>query len=250
MDKEAPAAPMSSPVWKMPGTLIWGTIIAVIFIVTQISAMVVYIKIHFGDVAPPEFERLVMELQYDGTVISICTFAAFLICGPAIVCVVKFKKGSNLGHYLALKTVDSATSKYWALVMICLIVVSDVLTLLLGKPLVPEFSATVYKSTESHWMLLLAIIVAAPILEELFFRGFLFAGLSQSIVGPAGAVFISAFGWAAIHSQYDFFTIVSIFFMGLVLGAARAKSGSVLLAIGLHSLANLLASVETAFFTP
>jgi len=39
--------------------------------------------------------------------------------------------------------------------------------------------------------------------EELFFRGFLFRGLSSSFMGPVGAVLVTSALWALIHTQYD-----------------------------------------------
>ncbi|MDP6264729.1 MAG: CPBP family intramembrane metalloprotease, partial [Pseudomonadales bacterium] len=120
------------------------------------------------------------------------------------------------------------------------------LTFLLGKPVVPEFMSAVYTSTESLWFLWLALIVAAPLFEELFFRGFLISGLKSSFVRPVGAVLISSALWAAIHLQYDLYGMLTVFVIGLMLGMARIKTDSVLLTVGMHSFMNLVATIETA----
>ncbi len=236
------------PVWGLPGTLIWGLVIAVLFVVTQTAVMVVYIGVIYGDVGQSEIKYLMVDLQHNGLVLSLCTFASLLVCGPLLIGVIKLKKKSNLQRYLGLTVVDFKTVKFWFLVIICLIVASDLLTLSLGKPIVPEFMSAVYSSTKSPWILWLALIVAAPIFEETFFRGFLISGISPTTLGPVGAIFISAAAWAAVHSQYDFLGFALIFVMGVVLGVARIKSGSVLLTIGLHSFVNLVATVETVVF--
>ena len=47
------------------------------------------------------------------------------------------------------------------------------------------------------------------------------------------------------RSQYDWFGIVQVFLIGLILAWARWRSGSVLLTIAMHALTNLWATLET-----
>jgi membrane protease YdiL (CAAX protease family) len=49
-----------------------------------------------------------------------------------------------------------------------------------------------------------------------------------------------------IHIQYDVYGIVEIFVLGLVLGAARVKTGSIILTMFLHFVCNLVATAEAA----
>ena len=91
-----------------------------------------------------------------------------------------------------------------------------------------------------------AIVVAAPVFEELAFRGFLLEGLRRGPLGDAGAVIVTSFAWAAVHLQYDVYEIGTIVVFGLILGAARLAGGSLWVPITMHVLVNLVASVETA----
>lgn len=241
-------ADQSYAIWGFTGTLIWGAIIAFAFVITQVIVLNIFIGVQYGDVASTEFESLMTDLQYNGTALSISTFATFIVCSSMIFGVVKLKRNSSIKHYLGLNKVSLSTAKYWFLVIIVLIFLSDSLTHLLGRPIVPEFASSVYTSAESTLLLWLALIIAAPIFEELFFRGFIMSGLSTSFLGPIGALLISSALWAAIHSQYDLYGLSSIFVGGLVLGVARLKSESVLLTIGMHSFMNLVATIETAIF--
>ena len=235
-------------VWGLRGTLIWGLIIAVAFVVTQVVVMGLYIGIHYKDASSLEYKSLMLGLQYNGTVVSLVTLASLLVCGPLIWGIVKLKKNSNLKHYLGLKWVGVRTLAFWLVVIICLLVASDLLTGLLGKSIVPDFMETAYKSAESRWLLWLALVIAAPVFEELYFRGFLISGFSSTFVGPIGAVVITAALWAVIHVQYDLYGVLTIFIMGLLLGVARLRTGSVLLTIAIHSFANLVATIETAIY--
>jgi len=245
MNSETPSSNQNYAVWGLPGTLIWGLVIATLFIVTQSIVMGMYVSANYGDIGQSELGTLMANLQHNGLVLSLCTFASLLVCGPLIIGVIKLKKNSNLKHYLGLTTVDFKTLKFWFLAIICLIIASDLLTISLGKPIVPEFMSSVYKSVESPWILWIALIIAAPIFEELFFRGFLISGFSATFLGPVGAVLITSAAWAAIHFQYDLYGFALIFILGVALGFARIKSRSILLTIGLHSFVNFVATIET-----
>ena len=238
----------SFPRWGLVGTLVWGTFIAVSFIVIQITAMGMYIGFNFGEVGPSEFEQLMLDIQKNGTVISLCTFSTTIICSVMVLLAIKLKKGSNIKDYIGSKSVEVKTAFNWFLGIIVFIIFADTLTVLLGRPIVPEFMTSVYTSIDNVWILWLAIIVAAPIFEELFFRGFIFSGLSSSVMGPIGSILFTSLLWAFIHLQYDFYEISIIFFMGLILGTARWKTNSVLLPIGLHSFINFVAMIETMIY--
>jgi len=162
--------------------------------------------------------------------------------------VVKLKKNSDYKQYLGLKRVSLKTVKYWFLVIIAFEIIYELLTFFVDRPIVSEFMSSAYTSTESPWILWLALIVAAPLFEETFFRGFLISGLSSSFLGPIGSILVSSALWAAIHFQYDLYDLVTIFVMGLVFGIAKYKSDSILVTIGMHSFVNLLATIETAIY--
>jgi membrane protease YdiL (CAAX protease family) len=154
------------------------------------------------------------------------------------------KRGSKLGDYLGLTLPSARQFFFWLFVLLIFLAGSDGVSILLGKPTTPEFMVKTYTSLKSPLILWLALLVAAPLSEELFFRGFLIKGLSASVLKWYGAVLISSAMWAAIHIQYDVYGIATILVLGFILGAARVKSGSLILTILLHSLTNLLATAE------
>jgi len=232
--------------WGTVGTLIWSTIIAFVFLLTQTIAIRVYIGFVYGKMEVNEYAGLMSDLQYNGYVLSLCTFTTLFICSGLILGIIKLKKGTRIKDYLGLYSVKPKTIFFWLSITIFCIILSDALASALGRPIVPEFVVRVYSSIDRVWVLWLAVLVAAPVFEEIFFRGFIFRGLSSSFIGPIGAIIISSVAWSAIHLQYDLYEIASIFVIGLVLGTARFVSGSVILTIGLHSFASLVATIETA----
>jgi len=233
-----------APQWGLAGTLFWGTVVAVVTVFIQTLAVISYAIFVYGDFS----EELLTELEYNGMALSIATFATFIFCSLLIFGIVKLKRNSNIKHYLALNTISLGEVKKWVLIIFALIVLTDSLTYLLGKPIVVEFMTKAYRSADLMWLFWIALIVAAPIFEELFFRGFLFTGLSSSFLGPAGAILVTSATWAAVHLQYELYGIISIFIVGLVLGIARFTTGSILTTIMMHSIMNLVATVQTAIY--
>ena len=74
----------------------------------------------------------------------------------------------------------------------------------------------------------------------------MFHGIASSRLGTVPAVLITAAAWAAIHVQYDWLGVGSVFLGGILLGIARLKTRSVMLTMLLHSLQNLMATIEVA----
>ena len=101
---------------------------------------------------------------------------------------------------------------FWLIVLIVFIGLSEAISILLGKPTTPEFMVKAYSSLASPWILWVALLVAAPLFEELFFRGFLITGLSASALRWYGAVIISSAMWAVIDVQYDLYGMVPYLF--------------------------------------
>lgn len=83
----------------------------------------------------------------------------------------------------------------------------------------------------------IAILVAAPVGEELAFRGFLYRTLELRF-GGVTAVIVTALGWAVLHIQYSLTAISVIFAGGLLFGAIRRYSGSLYTTMLMHALWN------------
>ncbi len=84
----------------------------------------------------------------------------------------------------------------------------------------------------------LLIIIIAPILEELFFRGFLLGTLSNRVGIFYGSI-LSALIFALLHGQFK--SIIPIFILGLIINYLVIKSKNLTPAIIFHILNNLIA---------
>jgi membrane protease YdiL (CAAX protease family) len=234
--------------WGPVGTILWGGFILGLLVTTQAVTVVFYILLTRGVISPGQASALAADLRYDGFLLSLCTFVSTLVCGPVIFGAVKLKRGSKLKEYLGLTLPTRRQIFRWFLIMIAFMALTDAVSILSGKPIVSEFMVKAYSSLRSPWILWIALLVAAPLLEELFFRGFLIKGLADSMVRWYGAVVISSAAWALVHVQYDLYGITTVFVLGLLLGTARVKTGSTILTIFLHSFVNLGATVEVVIY--
>ena len=89
-------------------------------------------------------------------------------------------------------------------------------------------------------MRVLAVCLLGPMAEELLFRGVIFSWLKERIPLTLTIV-LTAVGWALLHWSYSWAVIGVIVIDGLLLGAARARTGSVVPPIIMHALYNLYA---------
>ena len=86
----------------------------------------------------------------------------------------------------------------------------------------------------------LAVCFLGPTVEELIFRGWLFALLRRR-VGPVATIGATAVAWALLHYSYGWGVIFVIVVDGILLGLARWRSRSLYPPIVMHMLYNLYA---------
>ncbi|CAN5635213.1 hypothetical protein BH09VER1_BH09VER1_15400 [soil metagenome] len=99
---------------------------------------------------------------------------------------------------------------------------------------------------ESPVLWLTAMVLVAPVTEELVFRGYAFAGWINKI-SPIGTILATAACFAAIHLQYGWAGLLCVFGFGLILGTVRWRTGNIYAGIVLHMLANLWFCLSVAW---
>jgi membrane protease YdiL (CAAX protease family) len=232
--------------WRLCGTVLWGAVVGATFVSLQVVTILVLGRLPQKGASEGELARFFESTVEDGTLFSVATFVTAAVCCPLVLAIIKLKKHSQVRDYLALHVVPARTALRWFGALAIALAASDLLRFALGRPLVPSSMSAMYATANPAWLFWGALIVAAPLFEELFFRGFLFKGLETSFLGTAGTIIVTSGIWAAIHLQYDAYGIVTVFILGLLLGVARAQGGTLLLPLAMHSAANLAAAVETA----
>jgi hypothetical protein len=153
--------------------------------------------------------------------------------------------------YLALRSTRWTNFLIGAVALFVLVAGWDLLSRAVGREIEPGFMVDVLKSARADgalWLLLLAFCVAAPVSEELFARGFLYRGWSESVLSPIGAIVLSSMVWTLLHLQYDWYFLGEVFSIGLLLGYFRYRTNSLWLTIFMHGLNNLGATLQSMWF--
>jgi uncharacterized protein len=105
-----------------------------------------------------------------------------------------------------------------------------------------------FQTPREAWLLSTFGVTLAPLLEELYFRGFLYPVLARRF-GVFAGVILTALGFAAIHASqlmYSWGPVLVIFVVGLSLTAVRAYSKSVASTLLMHIGYN--ATISVALF--
>ena len=105
--------------------------------------------------------------------------------------------------------------------------------------LVEKAMADMAKDPKLYALVTLSAVIGAPFVEELLFRGALFAAIAQSPVGRWGAVIITAALFGLVHAMTDGWPVVfSLFLMGITLGVLLLRFGSIWVTIACHAAWN------------
>lgn len=111
-----------------------------------------------------------------------------------------------------------------------------------------------FRDTQSAYLLSFLGILVAPVVEELFFRGFLYPVLARA-TGVAAGVLLTAAAFALVHSgqlAQAWIPLMLIFVVGLALTMVRAKTKSVATTMLMHMSYNAtlftLAFIDTQGF--
>ncbi len=180
-----------------------------------------------------------------GTVLA----APFGIAGAVMIVRYQFLEPAR--EYLGLKGAALRQVLLWTLVLALFVVLFDLLGRWLERPEIPQFMRDILQnpgSLSTQVMLWLAVVIGAPFLEEILFRGFLLEGLRRTRLGGLGAVAVSSVLFGIIHTQYDLFDMSAVLALGTILGLSRLYSGSTWLPIGLHAAHNFVSMALTTWY--
>jgi hypothetical protein len=183
-----------------------------------------------------------------GLTFCVATWISNPVCVALIAALAAGRRGFSVTDYLALRAVPWQRLARWIGGVILFAVAADVLTFLLGRNVVPESMLEIYTSVRWPVLLWSVVLLAAPVFEEVFFRGFMFRGVQASRLGSSGAIALTSLVWTGMHVQYDWYNLLIVFAGGVLLGVARARMGSVYPTIAMHSVWNLIATLEVWWY--
>ena len=237
-DTAAETAAPRTP-WGLWATLGW---VILAFVLSAVAGLVVLLIWR-----PDAIMGGGADMLKDGPLISITTIASAAVQVGMLALAARLARWPA-GEDLGVVRPATRPALIAIAVLIAFVLGYDGLTYLLGRDIVTPFQVDTYRTARDGGtlpLLWLTFVIVAPVGEEIMFRGFLFRGWVRSERAAIPAILVISLLFAAIHVQYDWFGILGVFFIGLLLAVARWRSGSTLLTILMHLLANLWATVES-----
>lgn len=112
---------------------------------------------------------------------------------------------------------------------------SAIIQELFDSPIQPDLEP-VAEDMALPWLLIVMAVIVAPLVEEFFFRGFVFAGFRRKYGWQRAAIFSSVL-FAVGHLQP--YAILPLFLLGYVFAYLYQRSGSIWPGILMHFIVNL-----------
>lgn len=227
--------------WSFWPTVGFGLLVILAYFLGQIAIEAIFAVNSLISHRGESIKQLTNVLS-NGTALTTTIFVSTIIGVGFTLLFVHMRKGFSLKEYLALRPIKIITFFSMLGLAALLLFVSGFLLSGLGQTKFSEQLTQAYQSNS------IAVIIAAaifsPIFEEMFFRGFLFAGFRASKIGVMGAILLTAALWALLHAtQYNIWELLVIFGLGIAFGVVRWKTNSLYASLGMHSLWNLLSTV-------
>lgn len=250
LDFDGPVAPAAEilsrrppRIWKFWGTALWGLLIFAAMFVGQMAVVAWFVLRREG----PIDMAAAIHVVGGGLTISLSVIMGLPAVLAALWLAIRVTR-TPFADYLALRGTSWLNFLIGAVALAALVMGWDLLSRAAGREVAPGFMGEVLQSARADgalWLLVIAFCVAAPVSEELFARGFLYRGWSESFLAVPGAIILSSLVWTSLHLQYDWFFFGEVFSIGLLLGYLRYRFHSTWLTIFVHGLNNLAAVVQS-----
>ena len=168
----------------------------------------------------------------------------FCLLVPFILVAANFPNQSwrvSLGfHGVAVRSLGS-----WTAAMIAFVVLQMMVNGFFDIP-AGEFLDAL-KGTKSFG-LAICLVLLAPVLEEMLFRGYLFKAWRHSRIGLSGTLILTSALFVLLHwGQYHWVLMAWLFAFAVILGLARENTGSVLVPMFMHGANNLVSTILIVF---
>ena len=258
LDPASPAAIAIDPanrsaprVWKFWGTAFWGFFVFLGMVVGQFAVVAWFLLHRDGPIGWDTFADAVTAVVSNGLTMSLSVIMGLPAVLAALWIAIRIKR-AGFADYLALRSFSWTSLGIGVVALFVLVMAWDALSRATGREVEPGFMGNVLKTARADgalWILVVAFCVAAPVTEELFARGFLYRGWSESFLRVPGAIVLSSLVWTSLHLQYNWYFLGEVFSIGLLLGYLRYRYKSAWLTIILHGLNNFAAVVQTILLT-
>ena len=241
MTDELTETPVPAFVWSKTRLLCYFLLLGLTYLVTNVAAVVAVLI--YDLLTDPRF--VLMAWLERAAINDVLIVTTLIISDVCVLLLMRLLVGLHEVSPWRFLGVRSCSWK--SLILGCLAIaacnaVAIVLDVVLERPEDPVWSA-IFQNAQNYVWLFIGMVIAAPVAEELVFRGFLLTGLRSNGMSDWLAVILVSVAFALIHFHYDLYDMTTIFVMGIALAIARIRSQSILPCIAMHGRWNLVAFV-------
>ncbi len=237
--------PVEDPVWNFWDVLLLALLTFISMVVVQVSVLLIGRALVYHGLSLAELAKLPLLLL----------ISQFLIYLPVAACMILVVEGKyHVRFWEAIHWNWPLSSWTYLGVGVVVFMVLLFLESLLPMPKDTPFDQLFDRPLDAYLIMILAVAVA-PLMEELFFRGFLYPVLARRL-GVAAGIALSALPFGLLHLQQYGWSLSAgliIFLVGVVCGAVRAATKSVgasfLVHAGYNGTQMLIAALVTRGFT-
>jgi hypothetical protein len=232
------------------GVALFGMVLMVFFMI-QSSVFIWGVLRHSPDLmaqgfsldllSDPRMEERMNDLVYNGDLVAQEALWSGLVCTVLIIVAVRLWKRGHTNHFLGLVKPPMKQVLIWLGAFVVLGLLIELLAYL-SPTFRTDFMQKVIGSTTNMVWLVIGVGLVAPIFEEFLLRGLLYGSI-RHMADENASVALTAGVFTLMHMQYDMAVMLLILPMGIVLGYARSRSGSIWVPILLHVLNNLVTVV-------
>ncbi len=234
--------------WGLFATIALTALIIVMYLVVQAVSVFALLGSGLFDTTQQDTRELIKQNATNGALLGWVTLISGIAVSALTVLFIRVKSCSII-DYLALHKVQGREILKWMGLSLVFVTVTDIaLNYLINRPFYPDWLIDVWNSGKTSLGLYVGFLLAAPVFEEILFRGFAYRGIAESFAGPWTAIVLTSVSWGFLHSQYDFIDTTYVIACGLLLGLARWLTGSIYTAMAMHAFINLLSIVQVALF--
>ncbi|MEZ4756597.1 MAG: CPBP family intramembrane glutamic endopeptidase [Flavobacteriales bacterium] len=185
----------------------------------------------------PDLNTVLERYLYQGDIIARTALWSGVVGTLLIVCSVYLWKRGGLVDFLGLRMASMRQFFLWTVAFLLLAMVLELLMRMVPS-FQTDFMERVLGSSTDRVLLAIGVGLMAPLFEEFLLRGLLLGSI-RHITDAHSAVALSAGVFTLMHLQYSWTVMLLILPLGVVLGYARVKSGSIWVPVLLHVINNM-----------
>jgi uncharacterized protein len=242
-------------VWGFWATIGFGAVIIFAFVIVQtlvVAAGAVVITFPQINTTNPSGFNTILKMITDalnarlGFLQSIATIISGIVGAGLIILIIRARKRAGVLEYLGLYQISGNQVLLSLGSVLGFIGIMTLLEMYFGLDAGGTINDTLYNTSLWPPLFGIAVVIFAPLFEEMFFRGFLFEGILQSRLGAAGAVIITSIVFAIMHIQYNAYGMFYILLLSIIMGLVRWKTRRLWSTLIMHGVMNLLAMIMIA----